>query len=623
MEYVFTLLRVEYYSIKIIDPLLRLKAELDVSSNEQNQESAALRYASLIQQDKALDLLANLFNCVRKLPYDVSPFHRLGQINGVFVRKPTLEEKLRELERMALAAMNPQLGELIAQAYPMELVGAPSASEPELLNRALSHLRALLSALLTIYFKERLSYRGSPRFYKFNDFVIELFVDYKDGLNGFQSYAPNGDISTFARFSDSVYGRNIMFGPYVRLFSGSLDNSASEWLVAGRRLHELWLTGRYNASGEWKPIIYPVVPSDLLEEARSLSGDADVQGTLFYILSTGFRGIEFAVCTNADLPSQSGSIGGVLHLWKCPPLTEVPPTDSNVRVYDGWYELESIDPDEIRQALAMIGIALSRLAFAFDAEVSWRVKYRLQERSRSLATPSEEDLKFFNSLLLDFPQSWDALVLDQALDWYTRGRSSPHVFTKFLCYYISVESVATAVFEGKADLGFGFKKSGKAAVRAEKAACIQAKHEELYETNPEEFIRQAYFDCIYSIKKRTETIVSRVFGPEHDYLKWLFIKSPDGYSLHDIRGQLAHGGFSLSNRGDEDIVAARLPEVTQVAKDFLTRVIFMLKPADTLPTWSKGFSREMHLADPRSTMFATNEKALPTTDWRIRPHWCR
>jgi hypothetical protein len=292
MEYVFTLLRVEYYSIKIIDPLLRLKAELDESSNEQNQEIAALRYISLIKQETPLDLVANLFNCVRMLPYDVSPFHRIGQVNGVFVRKPTLEEKVLELERMALAAFRPQLGELIAQAYPRKLLGALSQTAPPLLNRALSHLRAFLSALLTTYFNERLSYRGSPRFLKGNDFVIELLVNYEDGLNGFQAYAPNGGVSTFARFSDSVFGRNIMFGPAVQFFVGSLDNWPGEWLVAGRRLHELWLTGRYNAWGEWKPIIYPVVPSGLLEEARSLSADADVQGTLFYILSTGFRGIE-------------------------------------------------------------------------------------------------------------------------------------------------------------------------------------------------------------------------------------------------------------------------------------------------------------------------------------------
>jgi hypothetical protein len=582
-----------------------------------------LLYSSLIEQDTPLDLLANLFNCVRSLPYDVSPFHRLGQENGIFVRKPTLTEKLAELNRMALAAFQPQVGELIARAYPKEIVGAPSASEPQQLKLALTHLRALLSALLTIYFKERLSYRGAPRFHKFNDFVIELLVDYEEGLNGFQAHAPNGNVSSFARFTDSVYGRNFLFAPHIQFFVGSLDNWPGEWLVAGRRLHELWLKGRYNAWGEWKPIIYPVLPSRLLNEARSLSPDVDVQGTLFYILSTGFRGIEFAVCTNVDLPSQSGSIGGIMHLWKCGPLKELPPVDSNLRVYDGWYELESIEPEEIRHALAMIGIALNRLAFAFDAELTWRVKYRLQEQSKSLATPTEDDLKFFNSLLLDFPDSEDALVLDQALDWYSRGRSSPHVFTQFLCYYISIESIATSVFEGKANLNFEFKKAGKAAARVERAACIRIRHDELYETQPEEFVRQAYFDCIYSLKKRTETIVTRVFGPDHDYLNWLFQKDDDGYSLHDIRGKLAHGGFSLSNSGDEDLVAARLPEIMQIAKHFLTRVIFALKPEDDFPTWSMRFGEEMHMADPRSTMVATNDKALPTTDWRIRPHWCR
>lgn len=623
VEYVYTLLRVEYYSIKFLDPLLRLRAQLGESNDKPDKEGTLRLYTSLIEHDTPLDLLANLFNCVRQLPYEVAPFHRLGQVNGVFAREPTLPEKVRELNRMALWASRPQIGELITRAYPEDLFSTPSSANPEYLNCTLNNLRAVLSALLTVYFNERLSYRGAPRYHKFNDFVIELLVDYEDGLNGFQAHAPNGSISTFARFSDSVYGRNIMFAPYVRLFGGPLNNQSSEWLVAGRRLHELWLTGRYNVLEEWKPIIYPGTPSGLLKEARSLSADRDVQGTLFYILSTGFRGIEFAVCTNVDLPSQSGSIGGVVHLWKCPPLNELPPMDSNLRVYDGWCELESLDPEEIRHALAMIGIALSRLAFAFDAELSWRVKYRLQQGSSSLAAPTADDLKFFNSLLVDFPKNEDALVLDQALDWYSRARSSPHVFTKFLCYYISVESVATAIFEGKADLNLGFKKSTRAEARTEKAVCIQAKYDELYAKNPEEFIRQAYFDCIYSIKKRTETIVSRVFGPDHDFLRWLFKKSDDGYSLHEIRGQLAHGSFSLSNSGDEDIVAARLPEIALIAKHFLTRVIFMLKPPDTLPTWSKQFRDEIHMADPRSTMFATNEKALPTTDWRIRPHWCR
>src|SRR5215212_4306249 len=114
MEYIFTLLRVEYYSIKIMDPLLLLRAELEAAGTEQTQQDELSLYGSLIQQDTPLDLLANLFNCVRNLQYNVSPFYRLGQENGIFVRKPTLDEKLAELNRMALAALRPQVGALIA-----------------------------------------------------------------------------------------------------------------------------------------------------------------------------------------------------------------------------------------------------------------------------------------------------------------------------------------------------------------------------------------------------------------------------------------------------------------------------------------------------------------------------
>src|ERR1041384_4516225 len=104
MEYIFTLLRVEYYSIKIMDPLLLLRAELEAAGTGQSQQDELSLYGSLIRQDTPLDLLANLFNCVRQLPYNVSPFHRLGQENGILVRKPTLEEKVAELNRTGRAA---------------------------------------------------------------------------------------------------------------------------------------------------------------------------------------------------------------------------------------------------------------------------------------------------------------------------------------------------------------------------------------------------------------------------------------------------------------------------------------------------------------------------------------
>lgn len=49
VEYVYTLLRVEYYSIKFLDPLLRLRAELGKSNGKPDQEGNLRLYTSLIE----------------------------------------------------------------------------------------------------------------------------------------------------------------------------------------------------------------------------------------------------------------------------------------------------------------------------------------------------------------------------------------------------------------------------------------------------------------------------------------------------------------------------------------------------------------------------------------------
>jgi len=42
------------------------------------------------------------------------------------------------------------------------------------------------------------------------------------------------------------------------------------------------------------------------------------------------------------------------------------------------------------------------------------------------------------------------------MDWYVRGRTSNNIFLRFLSYYISLESVASAIIEGDADINLGF-----------------------------------------------------------------------------------------------------------------------------------------------------------------------
>jgi hypothetical protein len=415
-------------------------------------------------------------------------------------------------------------------------------------------------------------------------------------------------------------GQNFLVGDRITPFVGLLP-FPEEWLVNGKRLHELGLNGRYNQLGEWKPIVYPSLPNKLIQEALASSSDNDVQGSFFYILATGYRVIEFVVQTTVDLPHESCSFGKYFHLWKCPPY-ESSPLHQNTRIYDGWLELESVDPEYIRAAIAEIGMAVNRMAFAYDANAEWRVKYRLSDISKTLFTPSEEDIHILDSLLRNFPKTEDAAILEASMDWYNRAGSSNNIFASFLSYYISIESVASAIADGKADFGISYQRESKAQRREGRNKCIEEKFNLLYASNPTKFISEAYFDCVVGLKKKTRDVAEVIFGAEHPYLALLFEKRDDLPSLSDIRSNLAHGAFSLVDRDQEALVAARLPEIAEIAKEFLTRVIFSLKPDDALPTWSLNFTTsQTTITDPRATIVIVSEQGLSADDWNIRPEW--
>jgi hypothetical protein len=400
-----------------------------------------------------------------------------------------------------------------------------------------------------------------------------------------------------------------------------LDQLKDEWRVGEKRLYEIGLPGRYNKLGEWKPIIYPGNSDPLAKDASSLSEDPDIQGALFYMMCTGYRVIEFVALTTIELPTDNISFQGRFHLWQCSPLKEDSHLAQNFRIYDGWLELDSGEPEYIKSEIALIGVILNRLAFTYGGTLKWRVKYSMVTKESGWATPSEEDLHILDSMFRDFPQTEDAIILDASIDWYNRGRSSRNIFSAFLCYYIALESVAISVADGKADLSLGYPRETKKDQKKKRIECISEKHNNIYSKDQIRFVQEAYFDCVLSLKEKTQRVAELVFGLEHQHLKALFEKR-NGYSLSDIRGKLAHGAVTLLDKEDESLVADRLHEIAEISKEFLIRIILFLKPSDPLPSWSQKHSISFHSSDPRSTLVATTEKIFPSKDWRIRPEWC-
>jgi hypothetical protein len=628
LNYIYTLVRVDGMKCNTPDPILALQSLLKNHDDKLSEEEIVSCYCSLDFIEEPLTLIANLINCTLKKPYNITPFIHLykGQFPDTIEPEPVLITL--DLRKLAKDAGKPEIVQLINVAYPDDILKECFSGNNlpgfELLSSTFQKCRIFLSVLMETYFVERLKYIDHPKFHKLERFeVLEILVNESYGLYGFCIHFSNGNCASFIRNTDSTECRNIYFGPPLNFDVGALDQLKYEWRVGAKRLYEIGLQGRYNKLGEWKPIIYPGNSEHLSEDASSLSDDPEVQGILFYMMCTGHKVIEFVVRANIELPSKFLGYAEKFNLWKCPPIDGSSPAGQSDWIYDGWFELDSVDTEHIRLVIATIGTILNKLAFSYDTAVKWRIKYSTLVTQPGCAKPSEKDLHILESMLKNSPQANtnDSLILETALDWYNHALSTRNIFIAFLCYYIAIESVSVSVADGNADFGLGYSRPTKEERKREKVECIKRKHDDLYTNDPHKFVEEAYIECIYGLKKKTRLIAEQVFGPDHAHLKALFEKR-EGYSLSDIRSKLAHGAVTLLVKEDERLVRNRCGEIAEISKEFLTRIILSLKPTDPLPTWSGLHSASLSFNDPRTLLVATTDNFHPDTDWRIKSEWC-
>lgn len=623
-EYLYVLVRIDgiqcYHGYK--DELVSLRDWLKHSGSS----DALQGYQFLSRQTAPLDLLQNLLNVANGKYYDIRPFRFLKKGSGPNAIWPSQREKLDALIEATKTSGFAELSEQITNAYRLELFVASEPTEAQEQNAAFSKLAEFLKEILVCYFSERIEYSKGPKLIKIPRSldVLELISDAEFGLSGLRVHFSQNCTGEFTRTPQGVFGTNLEFGPPVTFLMMPMEPTSNEYRVNGKRLYEIGLPGKYNRLGEWKPIIYPGKSDALVLEARKVSQDPDVQGTLLYMLLTGHRCIEFVLRTNLDMPGEyTGTEGRPLWIWKCP--AEGPePSNRNIRLYDCWTELEEYSVEDIEQALSAIASLVNVLCFPFGAAHSWRVKYRMTIDGPGLLTPSHEDCKIVDSILKKFPTTEDAGILAAAIDWYNRGTVSTNIFNAFLCYYIALESVAAAIADGS-DLGLASsEKKGKKERKAQSVACIQAKHDSLFATDPIRFVNESYFECVQSLTAKTRTGTRMVFGDGHKYLKILFEESSNGdIPLKDLRSELAHGYATLLHKGHENLIRRHLYEMGQITREFLLRVLFRLQPSDKPPSWSGAFQQSFVTADPRSTMVASDEKMFPKgTSWKIRHEWC-
>ncbi len=625
IQFIYTLIRVSGESYNTPDTFLVLQSRLDALDLAASEEALLSQYRTLATCGAPLESVANLLRCARGEPYHMFPFLHLCGSEFPHT-KATAAEMAEDLASTADRDARPDISALLRRAYNPELLvaAAPGGTAPPKaeVEAALQACASFLSVLLRLYSTERLKYREWSRFHKLPRFyVLELLVDDETGLYGVRMHYPNGESDGLIRRPDSTRCAVAGTGQLVRFGMTSFTKPPDEWRLGTKRLYEIGLPGRYNELGEWKPISYPGDCEPIKARAEAASPDPDVQGALFYIMCTGHWVVEFAVLAPLELPSEQVTFGERLHLYRCPPLEGLAERSRYQHVYDGWWDLDSIEPDAIRLAISEIGLHVNMMALAFRVSASWQLKYQMRDRSKGCARPSADGLSALHSMLGNLSRTDDAFVLHAAIDWYNRGTSARNVFTEFLCYYVAMESVANALHEGKADFGMAWAplRVPKKQREQQRDECIARKYEDLYAISPTRFVEEAYSECVVGLAQRFRGVAENVFGPNHEYVHALFEKR-NGYSLSSMRSAIAHGRLSQRRREHEDLIWSRVHEMSRIAREFLMRLALKLGPGAAIPRWPQSSLIGVSGFDPRGFLVASPE-LLPNKDWRIRPEW--
>ena len=626
INYIYTLLRLTGITHEL-DPLLQVSESIKKIDGGIGDSDFVKEYQSIIESQDPLNLIVNLMNCIPGGSYDINPFSSLNKGEFPNILQPDISQRLKFILDRCEKDKHTELGSMLREAFPEKLVDLINNAEKALsevgyLKDIYTNTKEFLNAVIEIQQEERLKFLKQPTLYKLPRFeVLELLTQPDIGLCGFKMHFSNGTSAEFKRINDATSCINIELRRPINFWVGSLDELKHEWRIGKQRLYEIGLPGRYNKLGEWKPIVYPADSDPLQKEATSFSNDPRIQGSIFYMMCTGHRVVEFVICSTLDLPIEHATLGDKLHLWKCPPLDSEQPLSRNIRIYDGWVELDSVDIEHVRAAIGTIAIAANRLAFTYGASVKWCIKYNMVFSEGGCPSPTESDLEILNESLKKFPIDEDAMILDSAIDWFNHGKNSTNIFTRFLCYYVALELIAINITDGKGNFGLGYSKQTKDKIQEEKKKCIEEKYLKLYKEDPIKFIRDAYFECHESLKSKTRQVIRLIFGESHEYIQKLFTKE-EGWSLSDIRGALAHGELSYLDEKHQEIVAKRIYDIEIIARDLIHRLNFRLKPGEAIPSWSGRHSMSCSTADPRMTLVVSDEKIIPNKDWRIRSEWC-
>ena len=182
-----------------------------------------------------------------------------------------------------------------------------------------------------------------------------------------------------------------------------------------------------------------------------------------------------------------------------------------------------------------------------------------------------------------------------------------------------MESLSDSFMSGKMEISIKFGVENETKNKQNLISAIKEKHDKLYESDPEKFLREAYVDLV-GIQRKLRKAMEIVFGEDHEYIS-LFFDKKDGYKMYDLRSNLAHGSFNSLDIEHKKIIESRLVSLKEIAYDFIYRISTGTLKNELPNKIQPKFSISFIFNSPRGTGIASSLDLFSNKDWRIRPEW--
>lgn len=385
------------------------------------------------------------------------------------------------------------------------------------------------------------------------------------------------------------------------------------WLVlppTGASKVDLEFPKRFNPWRHWMPLHHRGDPNFFSAvNLRALTlASHEIAAVYQYRELTGVHGIEFVVVAAFVDAAPFRRLEGELWLVPCRNVLDAAFSEATIQtpanyLYDGWLPLADASDDTILNGLRKIDEVVATMAHVHQCPCRWLVKYAEygNQRRHNARRLTDED----HDALLEQATKLESLPLPtrsavaRSMTWLDNSRQQARQSDRFLSLWLALESLLLALYDDADGLGLPVQDSYAGLTKNERKERRRTDIREVFATvaDPIEATKRAYFECVGSVRRQTEAVLSALFGAENPVVIWPYSANEERASPAQIRADMVHRGMSgveASRVTNLDRLSGELERIVQSA---IERVLQRSWEGGPLSHRPKTFVASMYMDD--------------------------